>query len=173
MIAEPDLRAAFQEHKNAVYGFAWRMSNSATLAEDITQEVFLSLLHRPFQADRSNDQLRSFLLGIARNLALKHWRQDKRWKPLDDNQLVATPPDIERLDLVDAVASAVAVLPPLQREVLILNVYQGLSLQEIAGITGAEIGAIKARLHRARENLRRILAPLKNTRSSEEYGTAK
>jgi RNA polymerase sigma-70 factor (ECF subfamily) len=54
----------------------------------------------------------------------------------------------------------VAALPPLQREALILFEYEGLSLEEIAEAAGVEIGTVKARLHRAREALRRRLAPL-------------
>jgi RNA polymerase sigma-70 factor (ECF subfamily) len=58
------------------------------------------------------------------------------------------------------VERAVAALPLLQREALILFEYEDLSLEEIAGITGADVGAVKARLFRAREALRRRLAPL-------------
>ena len=55
---------------------------------------------------------------------------------------------------------AVAELPPLQKEALILFEYEDLSLDEIATIAEVEVGAVKARLHRARESLRRRLAPL-------------
>ncbi len=64
-----------------------------------------------------------------------------------------------------AVARAVASLPPLQREALILFEYEDLSLEEIARATGSETGAVKARLHRAREALRRQLAGLIDTGS--------
>ena len=173
MTAEPELRAAFHQHKDAVYRFAWRMTRSPALAEDITQEVFLSLTRRPAECKRTRDQLRAFLLGIARNLAFKHWRNDKRWKSLEDDQFVAAPLNLEEFGVTAAVASAIGALAPLQREALILAEYEGLSLQEIAEITDTEPGTIKARLHRARENLKRMLAPFRNTRNSREYGTAK
>jgi DNA-directed RNA polymerase specialized sigma24 family protein len=54
----------------------------------------------------------------------------------------------------------VAALPPLQKEALILFEYEEFSLEEIAQVVGVEVGAVKARLHRARETLRRRLAPL-------------
>ena len=68
----------------------------------------------------------------------------------------------------EIVAGAVRELPPLQREALILAEYEGLSLEEIAQAVEAEVGTVKSRLHRARENLRRMLAPLKesNVRSA-------
>ena len=54
---------------------------------------------------------------------------------------------------------AVLSLPPLQREALVLFEYEGLSLSEVAEIAGSDVGAIKARLYRAREGLRRSLRP--------------
>ena len=62
-------------------------------------------------------------------------------------------------ELAKEVRRAVFSLPPLQREALILFEYEGLSLNEIAEITGADVGAIKGRLFRARERLKAILRP--------------
>ncbi|HEV7375763.1 MAG TPA: sigma factor-like helix-turn-helix DNA-binding protein, partial [Pyrinomonadaceae bacterium] len=50
-------------------------------------------------------------------------------------------------------------LPPLQREALLLFEYEELALSEIATVVGADIGTVKARLHRARQRLKRQLAP--------------
>ena len=61
-------------------------------------------------------------------------------------------------ELSAEVRKAVANLPALQREALILFEYEELSLAEIATIVGADVGAVKARLYRAREQLRRIFA---------------
>jgi DNA-directed RNA polymerase specialized sigma24 family protein len=62
----------------------------------------------------------------------------------------------------------------LQREALILATYEGFSLQEMAEILVVEVGTVKARLHRARENLKRLLASERpgNVGSVREYGTA-
>ena len=70
------------------------------------------------------------------------------------------------------VASAVQSLPPLQREVLVMAEYEDCSLEEIARAVEAEIGTVKSRLHRARENLRRMLAPLRNQPVGVKDGTA-
>ncbi len=70
-MSESEFRAAFEEHKDAVYRFAWRMTNSSHTAEDITQDVFLSLLNYPERFDATRGPMRSFLLGIARNLVLR------------------------------------------------------------------------------------------------------
>jgi RNA polymerase sigma-70 factor (ECF subfamily) len=62
-------------------------------------------------------------------------------------------------ELATHVKEAVFSLPPLQREAVILFEYEGLSLSEVAEIAGTDVGAIKARLYRAREGLRRFLRP--------------
>lgn len=67
------------------------------------------------------------------------------------------------------VADAVAGLPALQREAIVLFEYEDLSLDEIAAITGVDVGAVKARLHRARESLRKRLAPLLVRDSERRY----
>ena len=160
-------QAAFDQHKDAVYRFAWRMSSSPSIAEDITQDVFLALL-RDDRFDPARGSLRGFLLGIARNLVLKRWREEQRWDELDDEQFVASPLDVEQMDVGEIVGRAVRSLPPLQREVVVLAEYEELSLAEIARMVGAEVGTVKSRLHRGRDNLRKMLAPLRMS----AHGTA-
>jgi RNA polymerase sigma-70 factor (ECF subfamily) len=160
-VTENELKAAFKDHKDAVYRFAWRMMNSAAAAEDVAQDVFLMLLRQPARFDPERGKLRSFLLGITRNLVLKRWRDEYRWEELNDDRFPAKLLSIESNDISQIVGEAVRALPPLQREVLILAEYEELTLDEIARAVNSEIGTVKSRLHRARENLRRMLAPLK------------
>jgi RNA polymerase sigma-70 factor (ECF subfamily) len=160
-MTEAEFEAAFREHKDAVYRFAWRLTNSPVAAEDIAQDVFLSLLRRQNGFDHTRGSLRSFLLGAVRNLALKRWRSESRWQELADEQFSAEPMAIDTSEIAELVGKAVQALPPLQREVLILSEYEELSLEEIASVVESEVGTVKSRLHRARENLRRLLAPLK------------
>lgn len=160
-MTDSELRRAFEQHKDAVYRFAWRMTGSPEASEDIAQEVFLALVRRPGSYDPARGTLRAFLLGVARNQARKRFRDEQRWDALEDDDFVVAP--VVHVDVADAVAAAVQALPPLQREALILAEYEDLSLEEIAGAVEAEIGAVKARLHRARENLRKALAPFYET----------
>ncbi len=162
-----EFRDAFDRHKDAVYRFAWRMTNSPEAAEDVAQEVFLSLWKRPNGFDPSRGELRGFLFGAARNQVRKRWRETNRWAELDDDVFVAPP--VAEFETSDAVEAAIQALPPFQREVLILAEYEELSMDEIAQTVDAEVGTVKSRLFRARENLRRALAPLKKERAF--YGT--
>jgi RNA polymerase sigma-70 factor (ECF subfamily) len=161
-VTDAEFQAVFDQHKDAVYRFAWRMSGSPTAAEDITQDVFVGLLRDPDRFDPARGPLRAFLLGIARNLTLKRWRKEHRFEPLDDEAVVAEPVDLERGAVGDMVGRAVRALRPLQREVVILVEYEGLTLAEVARAVDADVGTVKSRLHRARENLRRMLAPLRS-----------
>ena len=153
-------QSAFDEHKDAVFRFAWRMVGP-DFAEDIAQDVFLTLLRHPERFDPTRGTLRAFLLGVARNLALKRWRDTHRWDPLDDEAFMTPAIDPTQGETAEIVGAAVRTLPPLQREALILAEYEELSLDEIARAVDAEVGTVKSRLHRARQNLKRLLAPIR------------
>lgn len=159
---EDEFRAAFHQHKDTLYRFAWRMSGSAALAEDVTQDCFVELLRHPDRFDSGRGSLRPFLLGIARNRILEHWRKERRWDPLEEDTFAGAPIDPAWRETSEIVAAAVQQLPPLQREVLVMAEYEGCSLEEIARAVEPETGTVKSRLHRARENLRRMLAPLRD-----------
>ena len=172
-MTDSEFGAIFDEHKNAVYQFAWRMTNSAPVAEDIAQEVFLALLRGSIKFEPGRGSLRAVLIGTARHMAWQRWRTDQRWAALEDEIPLPPAHPLEHLDIEQAVATAIAALPPLQRESIILATYEGFSLQEIASTVAVEIGTVKARLHRARENLKRLLAPLKPQEiRSKKYGTS-
>jgi RNA polymerase sigma-70 factor (ECF subfamily) len=159
----------YQRHRVPVFRFVYRLAGSVELAEDITHDCFLSLIRRPrgFQSGRAS--LRTYLYAAARNLWLKELRSAGReWAmdDLDDDRFVSfeAPPLLRVLDseLSTKVQEAVAALPPLQREALVLFEYEGLALSEIADISGTDVGAVKSRLHRARQGLKRMLTPYLN-----------
>ena len=110
-----EFKAAFEEYKDAVYRFAWRMMSSPVAAEDIAQDVFLSLLRHPGRFDPNRGNLRPFLLGITRNLVLKRWRDEHQWEELLDEQVSAKTLELERSETSEIVGAAVRSLPPLQR----------------------------------------------------------
>jgi RNA polymerase sigma-70 factor (ECF subfamily) len=155
----------YERHRQPVFRFAYRLLGSIELAEDVTHDTFLSLIRRPDSFKRDRASLRTYLIAAARNLAFKHFRESGRETTLDE---IEEPRISERQqplgrvleeELALKVREAVMSLPPLQREALILFEYEGLSLNDIAGVTDSDVGAIKARLYRARERLKSALRP--------------
>ncbi|HEX8708775.1 MAG TPA: RNA polymerase sigma factor [Pyrinomonadaceae bacterium] len=162
----------YERHRDAVFRFAYRMLGSVPLAEDVTHDCFLSLIRRPGGFDPARAQLRTYLFAAVRNLAMKHFRGQGREVTVEDLEQEPSIPEAkgplrQLLDeeLSFQVRRAIEALPPLQREALVLFEYEELALAEIAEIVGADVGTIKARLHRARRSLKRVLAPyFKSTR---------
>jgi RNA polymerase sigma-70 factor (ECF subfamily) len=163
-------QAAFLElydrHRQPIFRFAYRLLGSVEAAEDVTHDCFLSLIRKPenFRPERAS--LKTYLFAAARNLVMKHFRNQGR--EADMEEVAEEPQDsprrgpLRRLldeELAAQVRDAVMSLPPLQREALVLFEYEGLSLSEVAEVAGTDVGAIKARLYRAREGLRRFLRP--------------
>jgi len=159
-VTDPEFREAFSAHKGVVFRFAYRMTGSHSAAEDIVQDCFVALWRGPGTYDSSRGHLRALLLGMARKKILKRWRAERPHEIVESETAVCAPFDVERMERRDAVERAIQALPPLQREALVLAEYEELSLDEISRATGADLAAVKSRLHRARENLRRMLAPL-------------
>jgi RNA polymerase sigma-70 factor, ECF subfamily len=159
-MTDSELRDAFERHKDVLFRFAYRMTGSASAAEDVVQECFLSLLRRPGNYDPIRGAVRAFLLGTARNILLMQWRNDRPYEVLENDDAICLPVDVVDTERSETVAKAIDLLPPLQREVVILAEYEQMSLAEIAIATNSEVAAVKSRLHRARTNLRRMLSPL-------------
>jgi RNA polymerase sigma-70 factor (ECF subfamily) len=160
----------YDRYRNAVFRFAYRLSGTVETAEDITHDCFLSLIKRPENFIPGRSSMRTYLFSAARNLWLKQLRKLGRESALDDfdeEKFVSLGQQPLRKLLDDELAlkvrEAVSSLPPLQREALVLFEYEGLSLAEIANTVGADIGAVKARLHRGREQLRKWLKPYLNS----------
>ncbi|MCA1636478.1 MAG: sigma-70 family RNA polymerase sigma factor [Acidobacteria bacterium] len=158
--------ALYERHCATVFRFAYRMLSSVELAEEVTHDCFLGLLKAPTRFDPARGAaLSTYLYAAVRNLSAKHFRRHGGEVSVEDSQgeLVSVEHEgpLRRLlaaELSEEVQRAVAALPPLQREVIVLFEYEGLTLAEVAAVVGADTGAVKSRLRRAREGLRRALA---------------
>jgi RNA polymerase sigma-70 factor (ECF subfamily) len=150
-----------------MYRFACRLLGDEATAEDVTHDCFLSLFRHPERFDPSRGvALRTYLFAAVRNLALKQFRRAAHETLIDETAHEPCAPAEEQplsrmleAELSATVRAAVAGLPALQREVLILFEFENLSLQETALVVGAELNTVKSRLARARAGLRRTLAP--------------
>src|SRR5579862_7591414 len=68
----------YRQKHPAIYRFALHMTGNASVAEDVTQEVFMALIRDPKRFDPARGTLGGFLFGIARNHLRKRWEQDRR-----------------------------------------------------------------------------------------------
>ena len=160
--------------RDSIYNFAYRMLGASGAAEDITQETFMFLIEHPERYLAERGSLQAFLCGVARNQIMHHLRKQKN-KPevsidAGDVSIDHIPPIgqdpltlLLEQEFVTRVEQSLALLSPLQREVIILRELQELSYEEIAEINGENINTVKVRLHRARGTMARLLAPYVKT----------
>lgn len=165
----------YHRYRDLIFRFAFRVLGTVELAEDVTHDCFLNLIRKPENFNPELGSLSTYLYAAARNLALKYFRKSGREAGLEDLDGEPTSPRREQplRQLLDRelslkVQEAVSELPDLQREALVLFEYEGLPLSEIASIVGADTGAVKARIYRARQRLKSALLPYLN--SSLEVG---
>lgn len=159
-----------RRYERAVYGLIVRMARDPGAAEDLAQDTFVKALGRLDTYD-PRQKFSNWLLKIAHNTAIDHLRRRRPdTVPLDvgnpddpagslaapavDSPAAAT----ERRELAEAIESAIAGLRPEYREAVVLRYQEGLTCDEIAGITGLPVGTVKTYLHRARKELAARLA---------------
>jgi RNA polymerase sigma-70 factor (ECF subfamily) len=157
------LTPLYQRYRGPVYRFALLWSGSASVAADVTQDVFVHLLTRADDYDPARGPLQPWLLGIARNFVHRRTGADARFVASDDDTeppaldvptpetALATQRDLVRL------RAAIAALPPHYRDVLVLVELAERSYAEAAVICGCELNTVRSRLFRARGLIARWL----------------
>jgi RNA polymerase sigma-70 factor, ECF subfamily len=147
--------ALFALHRQGVFRYLSRVVGRAEIAHDLTQEVFLRVARADVpQADASGH--RAWVFKIARNLVLNHLRDGHRHgHSVELIEIHAAAPATQELGL--AIREALAQLADLDRDVFLLRESAGLSYEEIASACDLTVEAVRARLRRAREQLRSAL----------------
>ncbi|MBI4521255.1 MAG: sigma-70 family RNA polymerase sigma factor [Gemmatimonadetes bacterium] len=173
-------RRAFGELVNRYHGrllnFVYRTIGDRERAEDLVQETFVRVYRHLHRFDQSK-KFSTWIYTIASNLAKnelrnrsrnplvlfqtikKNWEADHR--PLEWEDNTYRPDDLFRKrHLKEMVEKAVAQLPEHHRIVFVLRELEGKTYEEIAEITKCNLGTVKSRLNRARNNFARIIAPM-------------
>jgi RNA polymerase sigma-70 factor (ECF subfamily) len=161
---EDAFRQLYERHVASVFSFAWLLTRSAEDAEEIAQECFLVLIQKGRDYDAGKAQLRTWLLGVTRKLGLQKIHRRRRTEVLisEPRERSESPEEsLMRDEAAGAVRRAVASLPGSQREAVFLFEFEGLSLKETASILNINSNSVKARLHRARQQLKTALAGLR------------
>jgi RNA polymerase sigma-70 factor (ECF subfamily) len=151
-----------ERHRRQVYQLCYRFVGNHEDASDLSQDVFLRA-YRGLGKFRGGSSLATWLYRIGVNLCLNRVaRKTSPTEAIDDRQHIDTRLEsaadrVLREERAAQVRRAVATLPPKQRATLILRMYHELSHEEIAGILGSSVGAVKANFFHALGNLRRQL----------------
>jgi RNA polymerase sigma-70 factor (ECF subfamily) len=150
--------AIYQTHHATVFRFALYMTGDRERAGEVTQEVFVWLVHHPAAFDPERGDLPAFLGGVARQKLRRRRREDQRWLPLNETAAgVAPPAEIAGSEDADELWKAIATLPERYREAVILCDMEEMSNEQAASVLGCAVGTIWSRLHRAHELLQRKL----------------
>ncbi|PTU73544.1 RNA polymerase sigma factor [Pseudomonas mangrovi] len=158
----------YARHRLGLFRFLAGLCGDASLAEEIFQETWLSLVRSASEQQQASVQFRSWLYQIARNRLIDHWRKHGKRQGLQDvfdEQLHDSPADEpgpeQQLDLSrdrQRLQAALDDLPQEQREVFLLRAHGDMELHEIAELTHTPAETVKSRLRYALSKLRRLLA---------------
>jgi len=146
--------ALYRRRRPDVYRFALHMTGAPAAAEDVVQDVFLAVIREAGRYTPGRSGVVPWLLGIARNHALRRITE-RRHEPLPEDgrepAVVIDPADaVARGQAIETLRAALASLPVVYREAVVLCDLQELSYQQAAEAAGCAIGTIRSRLHRGR-----------------------
>ncbi|MDQ0888784.1 RNA polymerase sigma-70 factor (ECF subfamily) [Paenibacillus sp. V4I9] len=160
---ELTIDSIYEEHYKSVYGFLICFTGNKSDAEDLTQEVFIKVIKSIANFNRYF-QLRSWILSIAKHVAIDHYRRKKFYSLFNDNfftKLVAkTGSPQENLDTKETnkiIQESLTKLKPNYRSVFILRAINDLSIRETALILNCSESKVKVDYHRAVAMLQKLL----------------
>jgi RNA polymerase sigma-70 factor (ECF subfamily) len=176
---EDSFALLYRRKHSAIFRFALHMSGNAAVAEDVTQEVFMTLIRDAKRFDPKLGTLGGFLYGIARNHLRRRWDRDRDSVPLPEtaeeldaimlthsgrrngtngngHSVAAFPDHSDELvsrENIRRVRQAIATLPENYREVVVLCEMDEMSYEDAAAVLECPIGTVRSRLHRAKAML--------------------
>jgi RNA polymerase sigma-70 factor (ECF subfamily) len=158
----------YDRHGGAAYSLAHRIVGNQALAEDVTQEAFLSIWRSEAGYDRTRGSVRAWALGIVRNRAIDALRREASRGPrldYDDEGVLERRAAPERTDeealrreTARSLRGALEELPSDQSKVIELAYYGGFTHSEIAEMLGMPLGTVKGRMRLGLEKIRAHLA---------------
>jgi RNA polymerase sigma-70 factor (ECF subfamily) len=159
-----DVAAIYDQYADRIYSYALRCCHNPTMAEDIVATTFQRALEHLPSFDWRGVPISAWLYRVASNQLAAHYRR-RQTLPLDDTFYAAQPDEdggpehrLVQGERGRDVCAAVATLPLLQRQAIVLRYGHGLRFKEIALILGRSEGTIKQVVHRAHLKLRERLA---------------
>jgi len=155
--------ALFERYAGRVKAYAIRAGASASDADEIAQDVMVSVWRNAARFDPARASPSTWIFAIARNRRIDAFRRAGRATADADDPLLQPDPEPDGFRLLDTaeretrLRAAVAGLPPAQRQVLVAAFYEGLSHGAIAAREGLPLGTVKSRIRLAFRHLHAIL----------------
>ncbi|MBS1902843.1 MAG: sigma-70 family RNA polymerase sigma factor [Bacteroidetes bacterium] len=168
----------YTRYKSEIYTFCLRMlGGDSAEAGDAYQETFIKVYEK-LHTFRYGENVKGWIYMIARNVALNIYRSKRPEETIENHPYLPSTerrlsPEFagEQRSLREAIEEAVATLPIEFREPFILREFDGLGYPEIAEITQTTITLTKVRIHRAKQRLRKLLAPIITDETYRANGT--
>jgi RNA polymerase sigma-70 factor (ECF subfamily) len=159
------LALLYDRHGALAFTLAYRMLSDRHLAEDVVQEVFLSIWKNASRFDPRRSSFRTWFVTIVRNRCFDKLRGSAARPQVSAEIEIAerpgthdVPREVNQTLTAEAVQDALSTLPPEQRETIELAYYGGLSQTEISERMGVPLGTVKGRVRMAMQKLRELLA---------------
>jgi RNA polymerase sigma-70 factor (ECF subfamily) len=146
----------YRAHHRRVFRFVLFMTADEAKAGEVTQDVFVWLVHHPASFDPKRGALGDFLVGVARKLLKRRFSEEQRWLPLDDAAMSAPPANSDPGD-TSRLREAIRALPERYRTIVVLCDLEEKTYEEAAVVMECPVGTVRSRLHRARVLLTRKL----------------
>jgi len=159
--------AIYDRHGGPAFSLAYRMVGNRTIAEDITQEAFLSIWRSRLRYQRDRGSVRTWVLGIVHHRGidalrrnLVHERRRESAEGIEERHEAAERPELEaeRREEARTVRAAIEELPDQQSQVIELAYFGGFTHTQIAEMLKMPVGTVKGRMRLGLEKLRRTLS---------------
>lgn len=152
------MAALFRRRQANVYRFALHLTGSASIADDVTQDVFIAVIRDASRFEPGRAAVSAWLCGIARNFVRRRLTLDRALASLDDDDAADVVPvvspdpigDLTTAERVEALRRNVLSLPLRYREAVVLCDLQEMSYSDAAQALGCPIGTVRSRLNRGR-----------------------
>lgn len=150
------LEVLFDRYQAPLFGFYSKLTGDRTVSEDLVQEVFFRIL-KYRQTYRPGTPFRAWIYQIARNARVDHYRKRRPETSFEPEMSPAVAPtdSAQKNQETAFLHRALMQLPEEKREILVLCRFQELKYDEIGRLLGCEVGAVRVRVHRALQELRR------------------
>jgi RNA polymerase sigma-70 factor (ECF subfamily) len=177
LVAQKDagaLEALYERYGRPAYSLARRILTEETLAQDVVQEVFLSLWRDARRFDAGRGTVATYLLSMTHHRAVDVVRREenlRRWRTSDEGLELEADPKVRVEDEVliserrAEVRSALQELPAAQREALLLAYFGGYTQREVAALVGVPLGTVKTRMA---AGMRKMNAALRDAGREEQ-----